>query len=96
MRLQGLAGVFYFLLCDDVRCGLNLQIAMMCGKTTPPGGRYFLDPRDPRAFADYEVDAIDVRQSIDRTLRSVFVCGSQPIFPRSRLLNLSYGTGFVP
>jgi hypothetical protein len=43
-----------------VRCRLNLRIEVMCGETTPPGGRYFLDPRDQRAFAENEVDAIAV------------------------------------
>jgi hypothetical protein len=62
---QELARVFYFLLSDDVRRGLNLRIEVMCGQTTPPGVSHFLDPRDQRAFADYEVDAIDVRQSIN-------------------------------
>jgi hypothetical protein len=51
----------------------------MCGQTTTPGGRYLLDPSDERAFAENEVVATDVRQSIDRMLRSVFVCGSQPV-----------------
>ena len=90
---QGLAGVLYFLLCDDVRCGLNLRIKMMCGQTTPPGGRYFLDPRDQRTFTEDEVDAFDVRQSIDRRLRTVFVGGRQPNLPRSRLVNHGYDTG---
>jgi hypothetical protein len=55
-----------------------------------PGGRHFLDPCNQRAFVDYEVDAIDVRQSIDRTLGSGFVCGSQPNFPKGRLVNVGY------
>src|SRR5215469_17819007 len=61
----------------------------MCGQTTPPGGRHFLDPRNQRAFVDYEVGAIDVRQSIDRTLSSVSVCGSQPTLRRGRLVSLA-------
>jgi hypothetical protein len=44
---------------------LNLRIEVMCGQTTPPGVSHFLDPREQRALADYEVDAIDVRQSIN-------------------------------
>src|SRR5262252_665369 len=84
---QGLAGVFYFLFRDNVRCGLNLRIEVMCGQTTLPRGRYLFDSRDQRALVEYEFDGIDVRWSVDRTLRSVCVCSSQPSFSRNRLVN---------
>ena len=80
---RGLPGVLYFFLCNDVRCGLNLGIEVMCGQTTLPGGRYFLDSRDQRALPENEFDASDGRRPIDRTLRTVFVCGSQPSPPRT-------------
>lgn len=33
-----------------------------------------------------------MRRSIDRTLRTGFVCGSQPSFPKRRFVNLGYDT----
>jgi len=65
----------------------------MCGQTTPPGGNYFLDPGNQRPFVDYKLDAVDVRPSIDRRLRTVLVGGRQPSLPRGRLVYHGYDTG---